>query len=336
MEFLIFRYLFLFTLLISYPKSNQIEKNQLFTLRSASGKMMINTEPEGAKIDLNGIYQGKSPMRIKNLEIGAHNLTLFYPGYEKVDKIIILKDSTVVNIDEYLLAKTGNLRVLSEPIGAKVFIDNAFINYTPMDLPELLVKKYYLRLELDSYESVYDEIDIKENSRVTKSYTLESKLGAIRIYMRPEGIKLKINKKNFLENSPEIINLDLKEGRYELEFIKPGYLSLKRDISIKPGENQSMKILLKKTPIGIPKSIGYGLLNVSSKDEGVKLKIKGIKGEFDLPLDYYDLEEGDYKIVLYAKGKQKEVHDIKIERQRTTIIKANLKPKKRILDYLFD
>ena len=336
MEFLIFRYLFLFTLLFSYPKSNQIEKNQLFTLRSASGKMMINTEPEGAKIDLDGIYQGKSPMRIKNLEIGAHNLTLFYPGYEKVDKIIILKDSTVVNIDEYLLAKTGNLRVLSEPIGAKVFIDNAFINYTPMDLPELLVKKYYLRLELDSYESVYDEINIKENSRVTKSYTLESKLGAIRIYMRPEGIKLKINKKNFLENSPEIINLDLKEGRYELEFIKPGYLSLKRDISIKPNENQSMKILLKKTPIGIPKSIAYGLLNVSSKDEGVKLKIKGIKGEFDLPLDYYDLEEGDYKIVLYAKDKQKEVHDIKIERQRTTIIKANLKPKKRILDNLFD
>ena len=64
--------------------------------------------------------------------------------------------------------------------------------------------------------------------------------------------------------------------------------------------------------------------------------IKGIKGKFDLPLDYYDLEEGDYKIVLYAKGKQKEALDIKIERQRTTIIKANLKPKKRILDYLFN
>ena len=336
MEPLIYRYLFLFTLLISHSKSNQIEKNQLSTVKFISGKIMIKTEPEGAKIDLNGIYQGQSPMLIKHLEIGAHNLTLYYPGYEKVNKIIILEDSSVVKIDEYLLAKTGNLRVLSEPIGAKVFIDNAFINYTPMDIPELLVKKYYLRLELESYESVYDEIDIKENSRLTKNYTLESKLGAIRIYMRPEGIKLKINKKTFIENSPEIITLDLKEGRYELEFIKPGYLSLKRDISIKPSENQSMKILLKKTPIGIPKSIAYGLLNVSSKDKGVKLKIKGIKGEFDLPLDYYDLEEGDYKIVLYAKSKQKEVLDIKIERQRTTIIKANLKPKKKILDYLFD
>ena len=278
MDSIIFRYLSFFTLLISCGKSNQIEKNQLSTLKFISGKMMIKTEPEGAKIDLNGRYHGQSPMLIQNLEIGVHNLALYYPGYEKVDKIIILEDSTLVKINEYLLAKTGNLRVLSEPIGAKVFIDNAFINYTPMDFPELLVKKYYLRLELESYKNIYDEIDIKENSRLTKSYTLESQLGAIRIYMRPEGIKLKINKKTFLQNSPEIINLDLKEGRYDLEFIKPGYLSLKRDISIKPNENQSMKILLKKTPIGIPKSIAYGLLNVSSKDKGVKLKIKGIKG----------------------------------------------------------
>ena len=336
MESLIYRYLFLFTLLISYLKSNQIEKKQLSTLKFISGKVMIKTEPEGAKIDLNGIYQGQSPMLIKNLEIGAHNLTLYYPGYEKVDKIIILEDSTLVKIDKYLLAKTGNLRVLSDPIGAKVFIDNAFINYTPMDIPEMLVKKYYLRLELESYESVYDEIDIKEDSRLTKMYTLESELGAIRIYMRPEGIKLKINKKTFLENSPEIVNLDLKEGRYELEFMKYGYQSIKRDISIKPNENQSIKIFLKKIPIGIPRSTAYGLLKVSSNDKGVKLKIKGIKEKFDLPLDYYDLKEGDYKIILYAKGKQKEVLDIKIERQKTTIIKANLKPKKKILDFLFN
>ena len=336
MESLIYRYLFLFTLLMSYLKPNQIEKNQSSTLKFISGKMMIKTEPEGAKIDLNGLYQGQSPILIENLEIGAHNLTLYYPGYEKVDKIIILEDSTLVKIDKYLLAKTGNLRVLSEPIGAKVFIDNAFINYTPMDIPEMLVKKYYLRLELESYENVYDEIYIKENSRLTKMYTLESELGAIRIYMRPEGIKLKINKKTFLENSPEIVNLDLKEGRYELEFMKYGYQSIKRDISIKPNENQSIKIFLKKIPIGIPRSTVYGLLKVSSNDKGVRLKIKGIKEKFDLPLDYYDLKEGDYKIILYAKGKQKEVLDIKIERQKTTIIKANLKPKKKILDFLFN
>ena len=200
----------------------------------------------------------------------------------------------------------------------------------------MLVKKYYLRLELESYENIYDEINIKENSRLTKNYILESQLGAIRVYMRPEGIKLKINKKTFLENSPEIVNLDLEEGRYELEFMKYGYQPIKRDILIKPNEKQSIQIFLKRTPVGIPKSTAYGLLKVSSKDKGVKLKIKGIKEKFDLPLDYYDLKEGDYEIVLYAKDKQKEVLDIKIERQKTTIIKANLKPKKKILDYLFN
>ena len=55
----------------SSPDKNNEYKlvNKLLPLKLTSGKMMIKTEPEGAKISLNGIYQGQSPMLIKNLDV---------------------------------------------------------------------------------------------------------------------------------------------------------------------------------------------------------------------------------------------------------------------------
>jgi len=296
---------------------------------------MIMTEPEGAEIHINGIFFGRSPRLVNDLEMGAHNLFLYYPGYEEINKIIILENSNLIELNEYLFAKTGNLRVLSDPIGAKVFIDDLFISYTPLDLPELLVKKYYLRLELDSYETIYDEIYIKQSINLTKDYILKSKLGSVRIYAQPEGLKLNINNKTFLERSPEIINLKLEQGRYELEFLKIGYQPIKTDINIDSNEEQNFNIFLKKLPTGIPKLASYGFLNVSSENPDIKVKIKGIKGKFELPLTYYELNEGSYEIILFGKGKESQRLDINIDRQRTTFIKANLKPKKRFLDNFF-
>ncbi len=331
----VLKYFFLVLSIISIGLPNQIQEKKISSAKFLFGSIKVQTQPEGAEVRINGLFKGRSPLWVDNLEIGAHNLTLYFPGYEKINRIIVLKDSTLIEVNEYLLAKTGNLIVLSEPIGAKVYIDNVFINYTPLDIPELSVKKYNLRLELESHEFIYDEINIKEGRRLTKSYILNSQLGSVRIYTIPAGIKLNINDKTFINNAPEIIELDLKKGRYELEFLKYGYQSIKRDIVVKVNDNQSLKIFLKRIPNGISKLTNFGLLSVSSEEKDIKLKIKGIRGKFDIPLTYYELKEGDYQITLYAKGKRKEVLNITIERQKTTIIRAKLKPKEKILDYFF-
>ena len=64
---------------------------------------------------------GSLLLLVENLELGAHNIRFHYPGYDILDKIIVLEDSVLVEIDEYLFGKTGNLEILSKPIGGRFF-----------------------------------------------------------------------------------------------------------------------------------------------------------------------------------------------------------------------
>ena len=84
----------------------------------------------GSNVYINGNLIGLTPLLVKNLELGAHNIRFHYPGYDILDKIIVLEDSVLVEMDEYLFGKTGNLEILSKPIGGKVFLDNSFVGYT--------------------------------------------------------------------------------------------------------------------------------------------------------------------------------------------------------------
>ena len=329
-------YYFLFNFIFSYLISNQLNSDDEIISDIESGRVIVKTEPEGAEIYLDNLFKGLTPKLIEGLSKGAHNLVLSLSGYEDINKIIILDNSDIFEVNEYFFAKTGNLRVLSKPIGAKIFIDDIFINYTPADIPELLVKKYFLRLELDAHDTIYDEIFIKNNSNLTKSYNLKTQLGEVRVFSIPEGLKIKINNKTYLENSPKVTNLKLKEGRYELEFLKNGYLPIKRDIFINANKKQSLNIYLKRLPTGVTKSLSSGFLMVTSEASDIWIKIKGIKGKFELPLNYYELNEGDYEIILFGKGKESQKLNIKIDRQKTTIITTKLKSKSTFFQTLFN
>ena len=300
------------------------------------GNIYINSEPKGSKVYINGNLIGLTPLLIENLELGAHNIRFHYPGYDILDRIIVLEDSELVEIDEYLFAKTGNLKILSKPIGGKVFLDNSFAGYTPLNIPELLVKKYYLRLELESHDTIYDEIHVKSNSNVTKKYNFSTEFGKIMVRLNPTGSKLKINGKIYSSQSPELFEIELKAGRYELEFIKSGFLSSRKDIIVRSGEDQNLNIFLKKVPLGIPSLLSSGYLMASSKTPGIKLKIKGKKNILNLPVEYMELNQGFYELTFKAKGKKTKKIKIEIESQKTTFVKIDLESKRTLFDKFFN
>ncbi len=300
------------------------------------GNIYINSEPKGSKVYINGNLIGLTPLLIENLELGAHNIRLHYPGYDILDKIIILEDSELVEIDEYLFAKTGNLKILSKPIGGRVFLDNSFVGHTPLNIPELLVKKYYLRLELESHDAIYDEIHVKSNSNVIKKYNFSTEFGKIMVRLNPTGSKLKIDGKIYSSQSPEVFEIELKAGRYELEFIKSGFLSHRKDIIVRSGEDQNLNVFLKKVPLGIPSLLTSGYLMASSKTPGVKLKIKGKNNILNLPVEYMELNQGFYELTFKAKGKKTKKIKIEIEGQKTTFVKIDLESKRTLFDKLFN
>ena len=293
------------------------------------GTIDITTDPQGANILIDGVEVGVTPKTIPNLETGPHNLILVYPGYERLQKRIMVEDGKTIPISEYLVPKTGSLSILSEPIGATVYLDNFVKGETPLDIPELPVKDYMIRLELKDYQMLERRVTVQYAENTTQKYSLDPLPGKLNVFTSPARATILIGGKRYTSNSSGIATIELPVGQYRIEISKEGYEPLEKQVSIKPNDLGTLDINLKKLPSGVSSNPDMGFLTVNTTDGRVRLKIQGIKEVQRMPLEYFELIYGTYNLKAFGIGLETEKRKVEIERQKTTTIEMNLKKKQR-------
>ena len=299
------------------------------TVQKTYGSVDISTDPKGANIFIDGVEVGVTPKIIPDLETGTHNLILNYPGYERLQKRIMVEDGKTTPISEYLVPKTGSLSILSEPIGATVYLDDFPKGQTPLDVNELPVKDYMIRLELKDYQMLEGRITVQYAENTTQKYTLVPLPGKLNLFTSPGGATILVGGKKYTSNSSGIATIDLTVGNYKITVSKDGYESMEKTISVKANDHSTLDINLKRLPAGVSSNRDMGFLSVTSSDETVRLKIQGIKEIQQLPLEYYELIHGTYNLKAFGIGFESKKKTIVIERQKTTKVEMNLNPKER-------
>ena len=293
------------------------------------GTIDITTDPQGANILIDGVEVGVTPKTIPNLETGPHNLILVYPGYERLQKRIMVEDGKTIPISEYLVPKTGSLSILSEPIGATVYLDNFVKGETPLDILELPVKDYMIRLELKDYQMLERRVTVQYAENTTQKYSLDPLPGKLNVFTSPARATIIIGGERYTSSSSGIATIELPVGQYRIEISKDGYEPLEKQVSIKPNDFGTLDINLKKIPAGVSSNPDMGFLTVNTTDGRVRLKIQGIKEVQRMPLEYFELIYGTYNLKAFGIGLETEKRQVEIERQKTTTIEMNLKKKQR-------
>ena len=293
------------------------------------GTIDITTDPQGANILIDGVEVGVTPKTIPNLETGPHNLILVYPGYERLQKRIMVEDEKTIPISELLVPKTGSLSILSDPIGATVYLDNFVKGQTPLDIPELPVKDYMIKLELKDYQMLERRVTVQYAENTTQKYTLDPLPGKLNIFTSPARATIIIGGERYTSSSSGIATIELPVGQYRIEISKDGYEPLEKQVSIKPNDFGTLDINLKKIPAGVSSNPDMGFLTVNTTDGRVRLKIQGIKEVQRMPLEYFELIYGTYNLKAFGIGLETEKRKVEIERQKTTTIEMNLKKKQR-------
>ena len=294
------------------------------------GSVDISTDPKGANIFIDGVEVGVTPKIIPELETGTHNLILNYPGYERLQKRIMVEDGKTIPISEYLVPKTGSLSILSDPIGATVYLDNFARGQTPLDIPELPVKDYMIRLDLQDYQMLERRVTVQYAENTTQKYTLVPLPGKLNVFTSPASANILIGGKRYTSNSSGIATIELPVGQYRIDIGKDGYEPLEKQISIKPNDLGTLDINLKKLPSGVSSNPDMGFLTVNTIDGRARLKIQGIKEVQRMPLEYFELIYGTYNLKAFGIGLETEKRKVEIERQKTTTIEMNLKKKQRV------
>jgi hypothetical protein len=156
----------------------------------------------------------------------------------------------------YSFAATGSIEIYSEPSGAKVYIDDAYIGRTPYKNSEVPAGNHKIKVELNkdypsqSWDVFIDPINplvrtfnFKSGSRgAIKGTEMEQAdgeyTGNVQFVSIPSGAMVLLNGER--QNKTPLLYTDLPAGKYSVEF-KAGEKSLKGDFEIK--KNKTVKLI---------------------------------------------------------------------------------------------
>ncbi len=153
---------------------------------AASGRLLVRLSPAGARVFLDGQDVGATPVTLRALSFGGHNLRLAREGYESEERRVIISaaqpaQSLIVDLVRVRAAsapaEAGNARfsapliVESRPPGAAVFLNGRRVGTTPLTMDVVPAGSHVLRLELDGYRRWTSSVRVTagERNRVTAS-----------------------------------------------------------------------------------------------------------------------------------------------------------------------
>ncbi len=112
------------------------------------GRLVINSEPTGATVLLNGEERGVTPLKLENIIPGTHEILLAKTDYEDKTVTITIEPDKTETINTDLITLTGNIFINSLTEGAiiildgeRVFPQTGWIKKIPTGHHSLLIKK---------------------------------------------------------------------------------------------------------------------------------------------------------------------------------------------------
>jgi len=198
------------------------------------GYLVVDTDPEGAEIWIDGKKFGKSPVRIKS-RAGRYKIKAFMEGYVVTSRDSVVKYGEDTNIKIPLEGLPGTLVVTTRPAGATIFIDKKLAGKPPLtkDLPS---RKYLVSAYLSGYLSGKRSVEI-QRGKMSKIELVLKKIGpgTLVVNTRPAGAKVFINGK---KEGISPVTRQLTPGNYEVKAVLEGFDQAGQKVHV-AGEKQT-------------------------------------------------------------------------------------------------
>lgn len=281
------------------------------------GSLIIKSKPEGLDIFIDGNSTGyKTPYQFNNLSPKNYDIEVKYKNQTKKEFITLKSgESKEINFvfEEEIYA---NLKIESEPNGAKIFIDENDTGFiTPHEFNDILIGNHTIKIMLEGYED-YILTTYVSNPKEIKITLIkkEEKYGVMKIKSNPPECEVYINNE-YKGKSPMEINL--VKGKYKVKLKHKEYEDWENEFNIEENKETLIEANLKKIV-----TESYGTLIVNSTPKA-NVYIDGIlKGQTPLSLK---LKEGSYKIKIYIEGYETYEKNINIAPNEEQNISVTLK-----------
>ncbi|MDH5559941.1 MAG: PEGA domain-containing protein [Deltaproteobacteria bacterium] len=210
------------------------------------GDLFITSTPKGASIRVNEVkFKEKSDTYLKGIPAGKHSLTLV-KGHLGIVKEIEILPNQINKYDLVLKPLKSELKILSSPFGAAVFIDGIAMGKSPLSVA-LKAGTHHIKISNKGYLDHNQSIDLKPLTPLNLDIKL-IKLLTLKLNIFPPDSKVIINGKDyskqiyFSQNEPQKYSIDLPGGQYKVHVSHPDSVeSFTETINLKEGTGKTVK-----------------------------------------------------------------------------------------------
>lgn len=191
-------------------------------LKPAWGTLSIDSVPDKARVTMNGVAVGETPIRFEPLH-GTYRVEIAKEGWKPATRSVAVAVGAVVTLPTVQLERIdGTLDLKSTPNGATVVADEKFIGQTPMAFPLVSEREFTLRLSKQGYAEAIRKVRVEGGKTTSMAIALQPEYGTVFLTTTPAGAALKVNGKPAGSGTQR---LRLQTLPQTLEIEKSGYES---------------------------------------------------------------------------------------------------------------
>ena len=128
-----------------------ILNNNEFVNNPQYGVIDVITNPPGASIYIDGLYQGESQKTIGGIAGGTHNLKITLAGYQEFNQLVQIFSEQTTNVIINLIpsgseSQTGAMYVTSDPNGMNIYLNDKYVGSSPLLINNILTGVHNVRV----------------------------------------------------------------------------------------------------------------------------------------------------------------------------------------------
>lgn len=291
------------------------------------GRIIATSHPQGAKVYLDNVYKGVTPLNLDRVTAGQYRIKLVMAGYQDWSSNVSVSPSrtTTVSADLVPFPAYGSISISCNQSSARIFLDGTYIKRTYSTRSVLLedVKKGYHELLItktgykDWSKKVY--VSSSKTIKVVVNLIKQAVDGSISVYCNQGSAKIYLDgsykKRTSANKSVEIKKVG--EGYHKLLITKDGYLDWTSTIMVAANQTHMVSAFL------VPEISYDGSIAVYCNVSGAKIFVNGTYKAATLssqPKILVELKEKEYEITLIKDGHRTWVEDIWVYAGETTSI----------------
>ena len=249
--------------------------------------LVVETEPPGVEVLLDGQPIGISPLQLTNLPAGIFDVQLRHEHY--VSRMLwdrSLADGVVLRIEETLQRGQGDLTLFLDPPGSWVEFDGRRLaDRAPVTLEGLDAGELRLRLGAPGYRPEFVTVNVPKDDVGIFEYRLQPiPMGTLTLALEPPDAEVAMPS-SAVAYSP---GMRLPEGDYEIVVSREGFVESRLLVTVTGNVQERVELVREAHPLTVAVSPSEAAIEFVGRNEGYR--------------DGMLLPPGDYVLSISADG----------------------------------